>query len=86
MNGNNIQMTVAKILEKRSGINFIEHPELQDKKILGSQIGMPARELLHIYFDIEHEFEIKISERDIVSGNFDTLNHIIEIVKNELMI
>jgi peptide maturation system acyl carrier-related protein len=77
----NIQKTLVKILEKRSGINFSEHAELCDTKLLGTVIGLPARELLHIYFDIEQQFGITISEEDIVSGKFDTFKHISEIVR-----
>ena len=79
-----INEKLTEILIRRSGIDFSEKTELKNEKLLGMKIGLPARELLHIYFDIERIFNIGIPEEEIVAGNFDTFEHISEIVERQL--
>lgn len=81
---NAIKEKLNKILLKRSGHNFAGNSALYHKKLLGLQICMPARELLHVYFDVEQEFGISIPEEEIVAGNFDTAEHIAEIIERQL--
>ena len=50
-----------KIMLQRSGIDFSIHKELHNVPLLGKNINLPVRELLLIFFDIEKNFEIRIT-------------------------
>lgn len=71
---------LAAILQKRAHIDFKKSHHLRDEKLLGEKIGMPARELVLVLYDIEREFDIQIPEQAIIGGRFDTYNHIAGIV------
>ena len=84
MERNETEQMLARIMKKRSGVDFMEEKLLQDEKLLGRKIRMTARELLYVYFDIENAFGIKIPEIDIADGNFDTFSNILQIVTEQL--
>jgi len=67
----------------RFSINFKENPEMKDFKLLRKSV-IPARELLHVYFDVKNIFNISIPEESIMSGRFDTFTHISDIVCEQL--
>ena len=70
---------VKKIFNKRFNINLDEKDNTQlNKSLLGK---LEARDLLYIYFDIEREFGISISEEVIEEGNFDSVNNIISAIE-----
>ena len=64
------------ILSKRSGIDFSCCEDLKKENLLGQKIGMTAGELLHVFFDLEREYGIAISEDDITNGAMMTYNSI----------
>ncbi len=73
---------VKKIFNKRFNINLDEKDNTQlNKSLLGKEWGLEARDLLYIYFDIEREFGISISEEVIEEGNFDSVNNIISAIE-----
>ena len=43
---------------------------------------MPVEELMYTYFDIEHLFGIHIPEKSLLDGDFDTFEHICNIVND----
>lgn len=59
--------------------------EFGDKKLLGREFGMPPRDLLYLFFDIEKEFGISIPQESIASGEFSTYNGICRMIEKELM-
>ncbi len=79
MNRQEIENTLADLFMKRFSIDFLKCPEMQSMKLL-SKSGIPAREMLHVYFDIKHLFNISIPEKHITEGRFDTFTHIVDIV------
>ncbi len=79
-----IKVKLTEILNKRSGADFGKDESFYTEKLLGNRLGMPARELLHIYFDVEKAFGIKIPEQEIADENFDTAEHIAEIIERQL--
>lgn len=79
-----MEKRLYEILEKRSGIRFMENPKLCREKLLGRKIKMPARELLNVFFDVEQEFGITIPEEEILKGHFDTAEDVMEIIKRRL--
>jgi len=80
MQRSEIESKLCSIFAKRFSMNFIENTEM---KLLGKS-GIPARELLHVYFDVKNTFGISIPEDDIVAGKFDTFTHIVDIIYEQL--
>ena len=70
------------LIKKRSGIDFLSHKELRDKKLLGPSISMSASELVLLYFDVEKKWG-HIPEEEIQKGHFDTFNNIYMVIKNQ---
>ena len=76
-----IESHLALILQKRAHIDFRVRINLRDEKLLGEKIGMSARDLLLVLYDIEREFDMKVSDQYIIDGYFDTYNHVAGIIK-----
>ncbi|EMS69902.1 hypothetical protein [Ruminiclostridium cellobioparum] len=77
-----IYSILSRIFEERFGldislINF-------NIDILDGQFGIEPRDLVYLLFDIEREFNITVAEKDIVSGDFKTLNGIINVINRQL--
>ena len=53
MDDRRITDSLCEIFKKRTGIDFMDHPEQMDLPLFGQEIAVPARELVYIYFDIE---------------------------------
>lgn len=58
--------------------------ELRGEKLLGNKINMKARDLVVLLHTLEEKLDIHIKREDIVSGKFDTFDHIIELMCNAL--
>lgn len=78
-----IEKKLSGICLKRFSIDFLHKPELKKMRFL-SKADIPARELLHVYFDVKNTFGISIPEKDIVEGRFDTFEHIVDIIIEQL--
>ena len=79
-------MEIEKKLEdsfRYVGIDFGVNEKLRGENLLGIKIGLKARDLLIIYLKIEKIFKIKIPEKAIVNGEFNTYWSILDIIKNE---
>lgn len=76
-----MKMMLADIISRRCRLRSEEILSLQEESLLGPKIRMPARELLHVFFDIEKSFEIMILESDIVKGQFKSFTDIWEIIE-----
>lgn len=48
-------------------------------KLLGTNIGMTARDLLIVFFMVEELYGIKISEKEIVDRRFSTYEQIVNL-------
>lgn len=84
MEDKKISERLNEIFVNRKGINLINECLLKDEKVFDFKIDMLPRELLLIFYDVEEQFCVKIPEKEIVSGRFDTFNHILEIVQKYL--
>ncbi|EPR11736.1 peptide maturation system acyl carrier-related protein [Ruminiclostridium papyrosolvens] len=81
MNIEVINEKLLKIFESRFDMDLSESwEEVQDEHFLGSKMRMAPRDLLYLHSDIEKEFNIKISQEHIISGKFNSLNNIINII------
>jgi peptide maturation system acyl carrier-related protein len=78
-----IETKLAEIFQKRFSLDFPNNPETKEMKLLGKS-GIPASELLHVYFDVKNIFGISIPEEDIVAGRFDTFSHITDIICEQM--
>jgi len=83
MHRNEIERKLSDIFIRRFSIDFLRNPEIKRMKLL-SKDGIPARELLHVYFDVKNTFDISIPEDDVAGGRFDTFAHITDIVDEQL--
>ena len=52
--------------------------------LLGPRFRVPARELLHILFDIEGEFSITVTPEDLSGFQFTSIDNIVSIVIKHL--
>ena len=83
MSREHIEKMLSDIFIKRFSIDYLENADKQQMKLLGKS-GIPARELLHVYFDVKTNFGISIPEDDIADGRFDTFEHIVDIICEQL--
>jgi len=81
LNQDQIGNLLADLIKKRFNMDFdINDESLVNKKLLGNEIGMKPRDLLYLFCDIENEFGIQIPQEAIITGKFDTLANIVEII------
>lgn len=78
-----IQEKLRVIFKHRTEIDFLQNKHLQDLKLLGNDLRVPARELVLILFDIEREFCIQIPKDKVIEGCFDTYANIERIVMEQ---
>ena len=75
-----IKDKVLKLFQNRLNKDFSGKEELLDVPLFGLEIGIHAFELVYIFFDIEREFNIHISEKDIQEGKLSTINTMINMI------
>lgn len=84
---NQVEAGLFRIFKSRFDIDFNElGKEYFCKNLLGEDFELASRDLLYLYFDIKKEFNIIIPEEDISKGKFSTLNGLVEIIANQLII
>lgn len=72
-----IENELRKIFLKRTGFDFEKRTDLRTEMLLGQIIGMPARELVYVYFDIESALKVTIPPHFVLDNRFDTYDHIL---------
>lgn len=78
----NIENRLAEIISKRSGRHVDEVLSLKEESLLGPKFRMPARELFHVFFDVENAFGISIPIASVKDGKFKSPRDILETIKN----
>ena len=63
-------------------INMKSETELRTEKLYGCKINMEARDLVALLLKIEEKMDIQIDRQSILNGNFDTFDHIVELICN----
>ncbi len=82
---NEVNAKLKMIFINRFSINIDGFSsDMRNVELLDSGLGLAARDLLYLYFDIEREFGISIPQEDIAAGRFDTFSNIAEITANQL--
>lgn len=77
-----IEEKLATIFINRFAMDFINNPDMKEMKIL-SKNGIPARELLHVYYDVKKTYGITIPEEEIVNRKFDSFNNIVGVIERQ---
>lgn len=81
-----VNIKLNNIFKNKFGIDLFNN-ELNtniDDNLLGNKFRLAARDLYYLLCDIEKEFDIIISEDDIVKIEFNTINNIINIINLKL--
>lgn len=74
---------LVKILKNRLDINEeMFSGDFKKHKLLGPRFRLDSFQLVYLFFEVEKEFNIRISQDDICSGKFSTIENIIEIIKS----
>jgi peptide maturation system acyl carrier-related protein len=82
---NNIKESLKNIIQQKLLNNEIEFVHYYyNKELSGSEIQLRARDLLRLYFEVENYFNIRISQKYVTEGNFNSLDNIAEIVLKEI--
>ena len=79
-----IELKLSDIFFRRYSMAFLENPDMKEMKLLCNS-GIPARELLHVYFDVKRVFGISIPENDVACGRFDTFANIVDIISEQIV-
>lgn len=62
-----------------------EHfPDCMEGNLLTHPFDLKARDLICLLYAVEEEFGIAVPGEDVLGGRFDTLNHIMEIINEQL--
>lgn len=70
----------------RTGIDFEEFSDLQEKKLFGKEINLREREAVYILLDIQKEFDLVIPKQKIVNNEFSTYQGIKNIIEELLAV
>lgn len=50
------------------------------ENLLGSKYCLNSRDLVYLFFEVEKEFQIHISQDDICNGSFNTIQGIVDTI------
>lgn len=76
---------INSIFVRYTDIDFISNTELQDKKLMGVELGIPPRTLVYLYCKLEEELNLKFSLDAVISGKFDTFLNICNSVTEDVI-
>lgn len=75
---------LQEIFFTRFNIDFKSKSTMDyEKHLLGEDWGLKPRDLLVLFIDIESQFGISISEKEIERGNFSSINNLVKIISTE---
>lgn len=72
--------TYTQMMGELTGIEFNKVPQFGCEKLLGEKINLNARDLVILLNQIEVVFDVSIPDDFICNGNFDTYDHILELL------
>lgn len=70
----------AQTMKELTGTDFNQKPSLRREKLLGGKVGLKARDLVVLLYRTEEVFGVSIPDDFICDGNFDTYDHILELM------
>ena len=83
MTSTEVREKLKTIFEQRFNVIF-DSEILMGQHLLGRQIGLEARDLIYLYFDIEQRFTITIPQEAVVQKKLSTFNKICEMIMEQL--
>ena len=75
----NVTIEINGIIKDALGMDIIEM-QRDDEHFFSKGIGIAAREMIAVLFDIEKKFEVSFTEEEIQSDDFYTLTGISRII------
>lgn len=75
-----IREKLFDILTNKYKVNVDKEDSTYDLNLLGKSIKMDPSDLLCFFLDIEKQFNIIVSQEDIVKGRFKTINTITQLI------
>ena len=84
MDQNSVMEKVISIVSIRSGHPVYELCNTTGEGLHGPRLRVPAREHIHIKFDIEGEFSITVNLEDLSDFQFTSIDNIVSIVSKHL--
>ena len=86
MNNSEVELKLNKIFIDKFNINFLDNRSGIEKQddLLGYKFKFHPRDLIYLLYYIEEEFNITITEQDITSIKFNTLDTILFIINKKL--
>lgn len=82
MNENEIFLKLQNILIGKLNVNPVLFTEnYVAHKLVGPRFRLDAIKLMYLFFEVEKEFHIKITQEDVCAGKFATLQGIAEIIR-----
>lgn len=75
-----ISKQINEIFIRRTGIDFTKRGDEKDENLFSRNINVDPRELLLIYEDIKEKFKCNLIS-GVCNRQFDTFNHICDLVK-----
>ena len=77
-----VRTRINSLIDEKLGINIL-NSKLENNHFFSEEIDLLARELVFFFFKIEEIFSVKLSEDDILSDKFYSLDGLSTIVTNE---
>ncbi|GEM_PF-6346138 len=77
-----VRAQINNLIDEKLDINIL-NSKLEKKHFFSQEVDLLARELVFFFFKIEKIFNVTISEDDILSDEFYSLDGLSTIVTNE---
>lgn len=75
---------INDLFVKYTDIDFISNSELQNKKLMGVELGIPPRVMAYLYCKLKEELHLNFSLDAVINGNFDTFRNICNSVAENM--
>lgn len=76
-----IETKVQHLFFTRLHIDISSYPDYHSESLFGTILRCPIREVVLLMLDIEKEFNISVSEEDLLNGSFGTYEKIIKLIE-----
>lgn len=74
-----LEKKLRKLMKLRTGVDFTDEA-VRKEKLCGAKIGLPARELLLLYYDIGGELGIRLPPELVWEGKFSCYEDIMAAI------
>lgn len=79
---NAILSKLQEIFAERFALDLNNYTEQDfERSLLSKTFRLSGRDLVYLFYDVEKVFKIEIPEKDILQGNFSSINQITNIIQ-----